>query len=136
MPFIYGMIVPMVFFHACLELYHRVCFRLFGIPLVRPSEYFINDRQLLPYLNWFEKFNCVYCSYYANLVRYAAEIGGRTERYWCPIKYSRRITGQHSQYPLFVEYLDAEGYRTKGNRLRDFSDLVEGTRKDGETVDR
>ena len=123
MPFIYGMIVPMLFLHICLEIYHQVCFRIYGIPCVRPSEYFINDRQLLPYLNWFEKIHCVYCSYYNNLIQYAAEIGGRTERYWCPIKYSRRLKHTHSQYKLFVDYLDAENFRTKAKGLRDFSDM-------------
>jgi len=124
MPFIYGMIFPMAIFHLCMEIYHQVCFRIYGIPRVQASRYFINDRQLLPYLNWFEKLNCVYCSYYNNLVRYAAEIGGRTERYWCPIKHSRRVEHPHSQYQYFVDYLDAENFRTKTEKLRDFSDIA------------
>jgi len=125
MPFIYGMIVPAAFFHVCIEIYHQVCFRIYRIPLVRGSEYFVYDRQLLPYLNWLEKANCVYCSYVNNLIRYSAEIGGRTERYWCPIKYARRMANVHSQYPKFVDYLDAQKFREKWGDLREFSDISE-----------
>ncbi len=124
LPFIYGMIIPALIFHICLEIYHQICFRMYVIPRVNQKDYFINDRQLLPYLNWFEKFNCIYCSYYGNLLQYATEIAGRTERYWCPIKYSRRIDHAHSQYPLFVDYLDGENFRTKATALRDFSDIT------------
>ncbi len=124
MPFIYGMMVPLTFFDVNLEIYHQVAFRLYGIPLVNRKEHFIWDRQLLPYLNWFEKFNCIYCSYANNLVRYAGEIAGRTERFWCPIKYGRRIENSHSQYDKFVAFLDAEEFRKKWSKLRDFSDVV------------
>jgi hypothetical protein len=123
MPFIYGMIIPGVIFHLCLEIYHQVCFRIYRIPRVKPGDYFIYDRQLLPYLNWFEKLNCVYCSYFNNLLRYATEIAGRTERFWCPIKYARRLNHPHSQYHNFVDYLDAKKFREKWEELRDFSDL-------------
>ena len=123
MPFIYGMSIPFLFFHLCLEIYHQICFRIYGIPRVRPQEYFIFDRQLLPYLNWLEKINCVYCSYGNNLLRYAMEISGRTERYWCPIKYHKRMENTHSQYDKFVDYLDAENFRSKWQDLRNFSDI-------------
>lgn len=122
-PFIYGMVVPSLIFHICIETYHQVCFRLYGIPLVKWEEYFIIDRHLLPHLNWFEKFNCVYCSYVNNLIRYSAEIAGRTERYWCPIKHARRIKNAHSQYPRFVDYADGENLRKRWKELRDFSDV-------------
>ncbi|OIO18871.1 MAG: hypothetical protein AUJ37_04580 [Candidatus Magasanikbacteria bacterium CG1_02_41_34] len=126
MPFIYGMIIPAILFHIGLEIYHRVAFRLYNIPLVRARYYFVYDRQRLPYLNWFEKFNCLYCSYFNNLMRFATEIAGRTERYWCPIKHAARIQKSHSQYNTFVEYLDAADFREKWESLRDFSDLEGG----------
>jgi len=125
MPFIYGMFFPVVIFSICLEIYHQVCFRIYGIPLVNSKEFFIYDRQLLPYLNWLEKFNCLYCSYVNNTFRYAVEIGGRTERFWCPIKYARRVENTHSQYHKFVGYLDAENFRKRWKGLRDFSDITE-----------
>lgn len=122
-PFIYGMIIPGLFFHLGLEIYHQICFRIYGIPRVKPKDYFIYDRHLLPYLNWFEKLNCFYCSYFNNLMRYATEIAGRTERFWCPIKYATHIEKTHSQYHKFVNYLDAKDFRDKWQGLRDFSDI-------------
>ncbi|HBB38405.1 MAG: hypothetical protein UV82_C0016G0010 [Candidatus Magasanikbacteria bacterium GW2011_GWD2_43_18] len=124
-PFIYGMIMPAIIFHICLEMYHQFSFRLYDIPRVKARDYFVYDRQRLPYLNWFEKFNCLYCSYFNNLMRYATEIAGRTERYWCPIKYATRLPHTHSQYHTFVEYLGAEDFRKKWEGLRNFSDLEE-----------
>ena len=117
------MIIPGLFFHLGLEIYHQVCFRLYGIPRVKPGDYFIYNRRLLPYLNWIEKLNCFYCSYFNNLLQYAIEISGRTERYWCPIKYATKINQTHSQYDKFVDYLDAENFRGKWQNLRDFSDI-------------
>ena len=122
-PFIYGMIIPSVIFHICIEIYHQICFRLYGIPLVNSKDYFVYDRQLLDMLNFSERINCKYCSYVNNLIRYSAEIGGRTERYWCPIKYYRRINNTHSQYSKFVEGDNLEELHEKWEELRDFSDL-------------
>ena len=55
MPFIYGVFIPGLLFHLSLEIYHQICFRLYGIPRVKASDYFVYDRRLLPYLNWIEK---------------------------------------------------------------------------------
>lgn len=122
-PFIYSMIVPSIFFHLCLEIYHQICFRLYGIPLVMRKDYFIYDRQLMSQLNVWERINCRYCSYSNNLIAYAGEIGGRTERYWCPIKYYRRINNQHSQYNKFLSSKDSEELHKQWEELRDFSDI-------------
>lgn len=122
MPFIYMMIVPALFLHITVEIYHQVCFRLYKIPIVNPREYFIMDRRLLPYLNWFEKFNCFYCSYFNSLISYVKEIGGRTERYWCPIKHSAPLKDQHSQYDKFVDYSDGEELRKKWQDIRNFEE--------------
>ncbi len=117
-PFIYGMIIPALILHVALEIYHQVCFRLYDIPRVRARDYFIFDRGHLSYLNWLEKINCAYCSYFNGLTGYATEIAGRTERYWCPIKHARRRAFTHSQYPLFVEYLDGKHYQQRLMQLR------------------
>ena len=122
-PFIYAMIIPSIIWHVSIEIYHQICFRLYGIPLVNFREYFIFDRQLLSWLNTWEKINCIYCSYVNNLIRYSSEIGGRTERYWCPIKYYRRIKNTHSQYFKFVKTSDPRKLRHIWEELRDFSDL-------------
>lgn len=110
-PFIYGMIIPAIIFHICLEIFHKVTFYLCGIPYVSSDRYIIIDRIHLSYLNPFEKFNCVYCGYFNGLMGYAREIAGRTERYWCPIKHARRQDNVHAHYDDFFEYLDGEGYR-------------------------
>lgn len=122
-PFIYGMIIPASLWHLGLEIYHQICFRLYGIPRVNFREYFIYDRQLLSWLNVWEKINCIYCSYVNNLIRYSMEIGGRTERYWCPIKYYRRIKNPHSQYDKFVTKQNSQALRKQWEELRDFSDI-------------
>jgi len=80
-------------------------------------------------INWLEKLNCLYCSYINNLLRYGMEIAGRTERYWCPIKYANNLKEHHSQYSKFVDYLDAKNYRGKLGELRDFSDILETEKK-------
>lgn len=123
MPFIYLMIVPGLLMHLCLEVYHQVCFRIYGIPLVKPRDHFIFDRHLLPQLNWLEKFNCFYCSYYNCLVSYLQEIVGRTERFWCPIKHARRMENPHRHYERFVDYADAEHLRKNWKDLRVFEEL-------------
>lgn len=122
-PFIYGMFIPAIIWNIALEIYHQICFRLYGIPTVDPNDYFIYDRQLMSCLNWWEKLNCYYCSYVNNLVRYSAEIGGRTERYWCPIKYVRRVKDTHSQYAKFIDIQDEKTFRQEWSKLRDFSDI-------------
>ncbi|MEI7511796.1 MAG: hypothetical protein WCJ84_06595 [Candidatus Peregrinibacteria bacterium] len=120
-PFIYGMIIPAVFFHFALEIYHQVCFRLYHIPRLHWKEYFIFDRNHLSYLNGLEKANCWYCSYFNGLVAYAREIAGRTERFWCPIKNAQYRKDPHSQYPHFVEYLEGAEFRKKKQELRNFA---------------
>lgn len=122
-PFIWAMVLPSVLLHLFLEFYQHTAFRLYGIPRVRDRDYFVFERAHLPYLNWIEKLNCLYCSYVNHLFQFAVEIGARTERYWCPIKYANRMSRTHSQYELFIDYLEAETFREKWDRLRDFSDV-------------
>lgn len=122
-PFIYSMIIPTVLLHIFSQVYQQVCFRLYGIPTVKQNEYFVYDRKLFSLLNPLEKFNCLYCSYVNNLFRFCTEIGARTERYWCPVKYYRRIKS-HSQYDKFVkEATSRNEFEEKWEELRDFSDL-------------
>ena len=63
-PFIWMMIVPIIFTDILLEIYHRICFPLYGIPMVKRSRYIrITDRGKLPYLSTLEKIHCLYCGY-------------------------------------------------------------------------
>jgi len=117
-PVIYGGFLPLVLLDLFFMFYLVVCFPIYGIPKVNRSEYFIFDREDLPYLNVIEKFNCFYCAYANGLAGFAREISARTEQYWCPIKHARRIRAAHGRYPRFFEFGDAESYRKGLERLR------------------
>lgn len=110
-PLIYMMIIPVSILDIFLLIYQQVCFRLYGIPLVKRRNYIVYDRKHLSYLNWLQKFNCIYCSYVNGLFSYAVEIAGRSERYRCPIKHARKLDTRHSQQKNFVDYGDAEWFK-------------------------
>lgn len=113
LPFIYGMIVPFVLLDFSLFCFQVVCFRLYDIKPVTRSDYVVIDRHRLSYLNFFEKTNCVYCSYVNGLIAYAREIAGRTEQYWCPIKHARKVKGSHARHRNFIPYGEAENMQVK-----------------------
>lgn len=116
-PVIYSMALPLLLLDLWLGLYQAVCFRAYAIPRVVRRDYIAFDRERLAYLNWIEALNCAYCAYSNGVIAYAREIGSRTEQYWCPIKHALKISGPHERYYQFLEYGDAEGYRS---RLQDF----------------
>ena len=82
-PFIYAMIIPIVFFDLTITVYQHICFRLYVIRRVKRADYIVLDRQNLAYLNFIEKLNCVYCGYGNGVVAYSREVIARTEQYWC-----------------------------------------------------
>lgn len=106
-PIIYSLIIPFVLMDVMVTLYQHICFRIYGIPLVRRSEYVVMDRKYLAYLNWIEKLNCMYCEYGNGLIAYVREVAARTEQFWCPIKHARKVKGAHERYYNFIEYGDA-----------------------------
>ncbi len=118
-PFIYFMIIPILFFDVTITLYQHICFRLYGIRRVERGKYIVMDRHQLAYLNGIEKLNCLYCGYGNGVVAYTREVIARTEQYWCPIKHARRVVGSHRHYGKFADYGDAEHYRTQLIKLRD-----------------
>ena len=107
-PFIYGLIFPMATVDLCTEVYHRVCFPLYGIDYVERGKYIKVDRQKLDQLSRLEKINCMYCGYVNGILPYITTIAGETEKYWCGIK--------HAQDESFVEpthhkdFVDYEEY--------------------------
>ena len=117
-PVIYSMIVPIALLDVWISAYQSICFRIYGIALVRRSTYVIIDRQHLEYLNAIEKLNCVYCEYANGVFAYVREIAGRTEQYWCPIRHAKRVRAPHQYYRHFVDYGDVEGYRRRWLELR------------------
>lgn len=117
-PFIYILIVPLIFLDISISIYQAVCFPLFGIKKAKRTDYIVFDRAHLSYLNLFEKINCAYCSYGNGLIAYVREIAGKTEQYWCPIKHSKRMYLSHPYYSKFAEYGDAARYQEELIRLR------------------
>jgi hypothetical protein len=124
-PFIYACIIPFVILDLFISVYQGVCFPVYGIPKVRRKEYIAIDRNQLRYLNALEGFNCLYCSYGNGILAYVAEIAGRTEQHWCPIKHARRLRATHDRYVNFLPYGDAKAYRDQIDKVRDdFGDLT------------
>jgi hypothetical protein len=125
-PLIWGCLLPALFLDLMVTVFHSLCFRVYKIPLVRRGDYIVIDHQALTYLNLIEKLNCIYCGYFNGLIGYVQEIAARTEQFWCPIKHARKMAGLHSRYQKFLEYGDAEGFRSRlGEVRRDFQDLNE-----------
>jgi hypothetical protein len=98
---------------------------------VKRSGYIVFDRHQLAYLNAIEKGNCMFCSYANGVFAYVREIAGRTEQYWCPIRHGKRVRAPHSQYHVFVDFGDAEGYRKRLPLLR--ADLTPPPDREGRT---
>lgn len=113
-PFIWMMIFPLVIMDFFLEIYHRICFPLYGIGLISRSQYIKIDRHRLSYLTLWDKVNCAYCGYANGLTNYAYVIAGETEKYWCGIKHAKQ-EGFHEplHHKGFLEYGDKKGFEEK-----------------------
>jgi hypothetical protein len=114
-PIIWAMIVPVVFADICIEIYHHICFPLYGMKLVKRSQYIrVTDREKLPYLTWYEKIFCAYCGYVNGWFHYASVIAGRTEGYWCAIAHLEvrgYIPSEHEK--SFAKYGDEGALRRR-----------------------
>jgi hypothetical protein len=123
-PVVYLMIIPAVLMDLGISIYQAVCFPIYGIPKVMRSEHIVLDRHYLKYLNFIERMNCDYCSYFNGLASYTTEIAARSEQYWCPIKHASGKAQRHSRYHRFFDYGDADAYSSKLGQLRkEFSDI-------------
>jgi len=118
-PLIYAMIVPLALLDASVTLMQHVCFRIWGVPLVSRREYLVIDRHHLAYLNPLEKLNCVYCGYANGLMAYCREVTARTEQFWCPIKHARRTLDAHQRASRYLDYGDAEAWRSELKKVRE-----------------
>ena len=107
-PFIYVQIAPLLVLDFFMECYHHLCFPLYDLPLVKREKYIVFDRHKLSYLVWYEKVNCVYCSYANGLLQYCVAIAAATEKYWCGIKHSAREGyASPAHHEEFLPYGDA-----------------------------
>jgi len=118
-PIIYTMIIPLIISDIFISFYQFSCFPIYKISKVRRSDYIVFDHQHLAYLNFFERFHCLYCSYANGLNSYIREILSKTEQYFCPIKHARTVLGTHRRYPNFIAYGDAENYHQRLQALRE-----------------
>lgn len=118
-PIVYSLIIPFVLMDVMVTIFQQVCFRIYGIPVVRRSEYVVMDRKYLAYLNWIEKMNCIYCEYGNGVIAYVREVAARTEQFWCPIKHARKMKGAHENYYNFIEYGDAADIHKKMEEQRE-----------------
>lgn len=123
-PVVYSIVIPLTLLDLFVVLFQSICFPLYGIPKVQRRDYIVLDRHLLPYLNFVEKINCVYCGYANGVIAFAREVAARSEQHWCPIKHARQAKGCHLRHCLFSEYGDAAAFRRQCEQVRaDFSDV-------------
>lgn len=114
-PLVSVLLIPLLIIDIFVELYHRVCFPLCRVPLVRRKDYIkIIDRGKLKYLTFWQKLYCMYCGYGNGLIHYLGEIARRTEAYWCGVKHDRKgdfvSPKNHSD---FSEYGDEKDFKRK-----------------------
>lgn len=114
MPFIWGLIIPLAISDMFTEIYHRICFPLYGLSFVKRSDYIKIDRHKLKYLTFPQKLGCIYCGYANGAIHYWSEIAGRTEKYWCGIMHQKKkgfIPPRH--HKDFAEYGNETAFRKK-----------------------
>ncbi|MBI4117569.1 MAG: hypothetical protein HY453_00595 [Parcubacteria group bacterium] len=108
------MLIPTLFLDICMEIYHRICFPLYGLPYVKRSNYILIDRHRLQYLTFLQKIGCAYCGYANGVYNYAVEIAARTEQYWCGIMHEKKkgfIPPKH--HANFLPYGDREAFEKR-----------------------
>lgn len=114
-PIIASLLIPVLIMDVWTEIYHRICFPIYKIPLVKRSNYvMVWDRPSLAYLNVVQKIGCAYCGYVNGLMRYWKEIAARTEKYWCPIKHAMNVEfleAEHQSRLDFAEFGDKDVFK-------------------------
>ena len=109
-PFIYMIIFPLILLDVIVEIYHRICFKLYKLPYIKRSAYIRIDRQMLYYLSPIQKINCTYCSYANGMLRYCSAIAAATEKYWCGIR--------NQQGGNFIEAPHHKDFTPYGNKKK------------------
>ncbi|KKR21629.1 MAG: hypothetical protein UT48_C0005G0002 [Parcubacteria group bacterium GW2011_GWE2_39_37] len=116
-PFIWAPLFVFILFDLLGEIYHQICFPLYGLEKVNRSEYIqIRDRFRLPYLSIAGKLSCAYCGYINGGLLYYKEIAGRTEKYWCGIMHENKPGFKIQEHQLeqgFSRYGDEKDFINK-----------------------
>jgi len=111
-PLIYPAALFIIILDIWVELYHRICFPLYGIPYIKRSEYIKIDRHKLKYLNVMQKLNCVYCGYANGVLQYIVSIVAETEKYWCAIQHEQKDDfSAPPHHKDFIAYGNEKSYR-------------------------
>ena len=114
MPIIWSLLIPFVVFDIWSEIYHRTCFKLYGLKYIKRSEYIKIDRHKLQYLKPHEKLSCAYCGYANGLINYWTAIYAATENYWCGIMHKKHPDFKPSNHHKdFLEYDDEKAFNKK-----------------------
>ena len=112
LPFITLAVIPILVLDFWTELYHRISFPIYGIPVLKRKEYIRIDRHRLKYLTLIQKYYCVYCGYANGIVRYWVKLFAETEAYWCGIQHRHDSDFQEPEHHVnFVPYDDEEAFR-------------------------
>ena len=122
-PFIWWMLIPAFFIDICIFIYQNTAMRLYKIPLAKRSDYIVFDRKELAYLNFMQKLNCIYCSYFNWLMQYIVEVAWRTEKYWCPIKHAKKKAWNHDWEEHFADYGDPEWFKQTFCSIKEYEIL-------------
>ncbi|MGD9969372.1 MAG: hypothetical protein AB7S65_02875 [Sulfuricurvum sp.] len=118
LPTILMMVIPAFILDIMATLYQYINFKAYEIPLVNRKKYIIIDRHALQYLNFMEKFYCIYYGYFNGVMQYVSEIAVRTEEFWCPIKHAQKVGFEHKRYSNYLEYGDSTDYHAKWKQIR------------------
>ena len=110
MPFIYFLIVPFLLLDFCVTVYKHICFPFWGIETVRRADHVILDRKHLPFLNWRQKLNCLYCDYAQGVLAYVRAVTSSTEHFWCPVKHKTNLHNQTGSYDRYAEHEGTKDY--------------------------
>lgn len=106
-PMIYAVAAPILLLDLIITLYQKVCFPLFGIPVVHRSVYVQFRRMQVDGLNVFDQLNCHYCAYANGVLHYAQKVAGETERMWCPIRHHARR--RYAEPPHHGDFVNGGG---------------------------
>jgi hypothetical protein len=115
-PLIWIPIIPIAATDLFLEIFHRIAFPIYGLPLVKRSQYIKIDRHKLKYLTFSEKLSCVYCGYVNGFAAYFVRVAGDTENYWCGIKHKQsKDFKEPEHHKNFLEYNNKKEFEMKYN---------------------
>ena len=117
-PLIFSIFLPIVILDFWIELYHRTCFPICKVSVVKRKDYIKFDRFKLSYLNQRQKVYCAYCSYVNGVFNYWVEIAGKTESYWCGIRHEEKEGFKEPKYHKnFAKYNDEKNFKEKYCKL-------------------